>query len=208
MKRHLVTTALAVCSVGVTLVPCIGSRPWPRPIPPRPIPAFVCESLDSLPVGLTVVNGLPPVNSFQPPLMDIAAHPFAWASGVTTTAGQATTEAGGRAGGSGTEIRVNNIVLSVSIGFGQVMHAARIRFGEYGGNVNLSVDGVTANVADLASLNGKTMGGVTVSVPTGGFGNDMGVLELTGTMPDQAFGLGQFAIGGQELWIDDICYQP
>ncbi len=37
----------------------------------------------------------------------------------------------------------------------------------------------------------------------------MGVLELTGTMPDQAFGLGgQFAIGGQELWIDDICYQP
>ncbi len=135
MKRHLVTTALAVCSVGVTLVPCIGSRPWPRPIPPRPIPAFVCESLDSLPVGLTVVNGLPPVNSFQPPLMDIAAHPPSPgpAGGSPRRRARRPPRPGGRAGGSGTEIRVNNIVLSVSIGFGQVMHAARIRFGEYGG---------------------------------------------------------------------------
>lgn len=206
MKRHLVITALAICSVGVSLFPCNGGRPGPRPVPPSPPPPLVCESLNSLPPGMTVVNGIPPVNSFQPPLMDIAAHPFAWVSGVTTTSGQATTEVGGRAGGSGTEIHVNNIHLSVSIGFGQVMKAARITFGEYGGNVNLTVDGVTANVGDLASLNGTTMGGVIVSVPTGGFGNDMGVLELTGTMPDQAAGLGQFAIGGQELWIDDICY--
>jgi len=206
MRRHVVTAALAVCSVGVSLFPC-GPRPWPRPVPPPP-PPLVCESLDSLAPGLTVVNGAPPVNSFQPPLMDIAAHPFAWSSGITTASGQATTEAGGRAGGSGTEIHVNNIVLSVSIGFGQVMHAARIRFGEYGGNVNLSVNGAAANVPDLAKLNGVTLGGVAVSVPTGGFGNDMGVLELTGTMPDQPSGLGQLAIGGQELWIDDVCYTP
>ncbi len=206
MKRPLVTAVLAVCSVGASLVPCIGGRPWPRPVPPTPPPTLVCESLDSLPTGLTVVNGAPPVNSFQPPLMDIAAHPFTWSSGITTSSGLATTEGGGRAGGTGTEIHVNNIHLSVSIGFGQVMQSARLRFGEYGGNVNLSVNGVTANVPDLAKLNGATLGGVTVSVPTGGFGNDMGVLELTGTMPDQPSGLGQLAIGGQELWIDDICY--
>jgi hypothetical protein len=188
------------------LVACTNGGSGAAPAPSASASFATCESLDSLPAGKTVVNGPPPTNSYQPPLMDIAAHPFAWTSGTTTSSGQATTETGGRAGGSGTEIHVNNILLSVSIGFGQVMHAARIRFGEYGGNVNLSVNGVTRNVADLAPLNSTVVGGVTVTVPTGGFGNDKGVLELDGTMPDQPSGLGQFAIGGQELWIDGICF--
>jgi hypothetical protein len=102
--------------------------------------------LDSLPAGKTVVNGPPPTNSYQPPLMDIAAHPFTWTSGTTTSSEQAT-GVDGQAGG-GIEIHVNNILLSVSIGFGQVMHGARIRFGEYGGNVNLAVNGTTRNVAE------------------------------------------------------------
>ena len=181
-------------------------RPWPPWGPPIG-PAFAsCESLDSLPAGQVVTNSAPPTNSYQPPLLDIAAHPFTWWNGVSTSAGQATTGTAGKAGGSGTEIGVNNITLSISRGFGQVLKAVRIRFGEYGGNLNLEINGVSVNVDDFAKLNGKVIGGVAVSVPSGGFGNDHGVVEFTGTMPDQPSGLGQIAVGGQELWIDDICF--
>jgi hypothetical protein len=40
---------------------------------------------------------------------------------------------------------------------------------------------------------------VTVAV-VNGLGNDKGRLELTGTIDS-------FAVGGQELWIDDVCIE-
>jgi hypothetical protein len=139
--------------------------------------------------------------------MDIAAHPFTSSSGSTTANGEATTENTGKAGGSGVEIHVNNLVLSISRGFGQVLHKVRFSFGEYGGNINVSVNNNLANVDNFAALNSTVLGGANITVLSGGLGNDKGVIEFQGPMPDQNNGLGQLAVGGQELWIDDICFE-
>jgi hypothetical protein len=138
--------------------------------------------------------------------MDIAAHPFTSQSGTVTTSGKATTETGGKAGGSGVEISVNNMTLSVDRGFGQSLKAVRFSFGEYGGNLNLSVNNVFQNFDNFASINNTIVGGVAAHVKSGGSGNDKGVIEFVGNMPEQTGGLGQLAVGGQELWIDDICF--
>ncbi|WP_239341262.1 hypothetical protein [Frankia sp. CiP3] len=156
-----------------------------------------CESLDALTTGTTIKIAPPPKNSFQPPLMDIAAHPFTLTNGTTTSAGEARTENGGKAGGSNVEIRVNNLLLSIAVG--QAMQAVQISFGEYGGNLNLRINNTLQNFDNFSAMNGKTVGGVTIQVPSGGFGNDKGVLRLIGTIND-------LAVGGQELWIDNICF--
>jgi hypothetical protein len=174
---------------------------------PPAAPSFAtCESLDSLALGSRIVIGPPPINSFQPPTMDIAAHPFTWRNGTMTSNGYAEIQSAGRAGGSRNEMAVNNLLVSISVGFGQTLQAVRISFGEYGGNLNVSVNNAFRNFDDFAQINGTTIGGVQVSVPSGGLGNDLGQIEFVGTMTDQASGLGQLAVGGQELWIDDICF--
>src|SRR5262245_30004152 len=121
------TGTLAVVS-AVVLAAC-------TPTPP-PTPAMTCESLDTLTPGQQITaTAAPPGNSFQPPTMDIAAHPFTFASGTQTTGGFAKIETGLHAGGAGNEINVNNIMLSVSRGFGATLQKIRLSFGEYGGNL-------------------------------------------------------------------------
>src|ERR1700730_9617699 len=194
--KGLPSIALALCA----FVASCDRKPdasGPSPVATSPAPSAstqtTCESLDTLAVGVVVRIGPPPANSYQPPLMDIAAHLFTWANGSTTTNGGAKTENTGKAGGSGVEIAVNNLVLSISRGFGQVLHKVRFSFGEYGGNINVSVNNALANVDNFVALNNKVLGGVTVTVLSGGFGNDKGVIEFQGLMPDQNNGLGQLA---------------
>ena len=99
-----------------------------------------CESLDTLAVGVVTRIGPPPANSYQLPLTDIGAHPFTWANGSVTTKGEAKTESIEKAGGSGVEMAVKGLVLTISRGFGKILHGVRFSFGEYGGNVNVSVN--------------------------------------------------------------------
>ena len=61
---------------------------------------------------------------------------------------------------------------------------------------------LTNLITDMDKLNMKVM--VNLS---GGNGNDKGQVEFVGHMVDQAGGRGQLAVGGQELWIDDICFR-
>jgi hypothetical protein len=63
----------------------------------------------------------------------------------------------------------------------------------------MMVNGDFRNVANLVSLNGLTVGGVTVTVTaTAVGGNSYGIIVLDGVIKE-------FSIGGQELWLDDIC---
>jgi hypothetical protein len=174
---------------------------------PSPAPTTTCESLDTLTLGARAVVGVPPVNSFQPPTMDIGARPFTWANGMSTSTGFAEIQTGGKAGGSGKEMAVNNILVTFSVGFGQTLETLRFSFGEYGGNLNLWINNQFTNFNNFADIHGTTIGGVQVNVLSGGHGNDKGQVEFVGHMVDQAGGRGQLAVGGQELWIDDICFR-
>ena len=69
-------------------------------------------------------------------------------------------------------------------------------FGEFGGNLNLEINGDFRNFEDFAEIDGDTVGGVDVSI-VNGFGDDQGTLQLSGN-------ISSFSIGGQELWIDDV----
>ncbi|XOV72552.1 MAG: beta strand repeat-containing protein [Verrucomicrobiota bacterium] len=129
---------------------------------------------------------------------DVVASDFFFSSGSAFSGGFAEVENGGLAGYYGHEMEVNNINLEFTPTGASPMGLS-VMFGEYGGNINLSVNGVAANVANFIDLDGLTLGGAMLSVPTGGLGNDTGELRMTGAP------ITQFIIGGQELWIDHIC---
>ena len=80
-----------------------------------------------------------------------------------------------------------------------------LRFGEYGGNLNLRINNDFRNFRNFADVHGTTIGGVNVNVLSGGNGNDSGKIKFTGTIQDQG-NWGHLAIGGQEFWIDDLCW--
>lgn len=124
------------------------------------------------------------------------AQPFTWSNGQTTENGFAQVDAGGRAGGTGQELELNNINLNLT--FTTPQPQVTIQYGEFGGNVNLAVNGEFRNTGNFSTLNGATLGGVTVTVnQTAGTSNELGQIVLSGE-------ISQVALGGQELWIDNI----
>ena len=155
-----------------------------------------CEFLDILAVGVVIRIGLPPANSYQPLLIDIVARSLTWANGCATMNGEAKTENSGKADGPGAEIAASNLGLSIRRGFGQVLHRVRFSFGEYGGNINVSVNNTLANVDNFTALNKPGARPVTITVLSGGFCSDKGVIELQDPMPDQINGPGQ-SVGGR-----------
>ncbi len=128
----------------------------------------------------------------------ITAKPFQWSNGTWYSGGWTRVVNTGDAGGSGKEMWVNNINLD--FGFpGPLLSGLSLLFGEYGGNLNIEINGDFRNFENFVEINGDIIGGVSVSV-VNGLGNDMGSLTLKGT-------INQFAIGGQEFAIDDVQYQ-
>ncbi len=143
---------------------------------------------------------------------DIEARDFQWPNGTWHSGGFSQVDNNGLAGGSGNDMEVNNI----SLGFPVLKNlenifqeqrlptAVSLRFGEYGGNLNLDVNGDFANFEDFADVNGSQLGNVAV-LAVNGFGNDKGFLVLTGQI--EVALVETFTVGGQELWIDDVCIQ-
>ena len=115
--------------------------------------------------------------------------------------GEAIVEAGGLACSAGHELWTRNCRASFEFmaGPGPVQDLS-IQFGEYGGFVNVAVNGDLRIVPNLRALHGASVGGTTISVPTGGFGGDCGEMFITGTVTE-------FQIGGQELWIDCLRFE-
>jgi hypothetical protein len=150
-----------------------------------------CVDFEGLALAATYVVG----DVFLDSGAVVSAQPFVWSDGTPTSGGFAMAVNSGLAGGSGLEMAVNNINLAFD--FGGVLSGLFLRFGEYGGNLNIEVNGDFRNFEDFADIDGLTFGGTTVAV-TNGNGNDAGTLRLSGPLTE-------FALGGQELWIDDLC---
>ena len=133
---------IAICCAVMAFSSTVGCRSAPPTpsVPPSSL-TLTCESLDSLTLGSQIqVGAQPPNNSFQPPTMDIGVRSFTAGNGAVVSGGRAEIQNTGRAGGSQNEIAVNNVVIAISIGFGQTLTKVRFSFGEYGGNLDLSIN--------------------------------------------------------------------
>jgi hypothetical protein len=150
-----------------------------------------CVDFESLTLGTIYHVG----DVFMDAGVTITGTTFIAGGGIPITTGFAEVEDGGLAGGAAHELEVNNINLV--FGFPAPLSGLSLHFGEYGGNLNININGSFQNFANFSNINGMTIGGVHVSV-TNGLGNDKGVLILTGTIQT-------FSLGGQELWIDQLC---
>ncbi len=198
------TTAVPPGTVGptttvTTLLPDIPTTPPAPPdtepptttTMPAPAPAG-CASFEDLALGTVYVLG----DTFT-------------TNGVTVTVGEFFTggspfdnftevDNAGLAGGSGNEMEVNNVTLNFQLPPSPAGWS--VQFGEYGGEVNLAVNGdnVGVDAADFQDWNGAVFGGVEVQA-AGGLGTADGQLLLIGP------GVSVLTIGGQELWIDNVC---
>ena len=203
--RIAVLLSLSVAALALLAAPlacCPPPTPTATPTPtPTPTPGVTptatlppapgCVHFDPPPLGSTFNVG----DTLAEAGVHLTFGPFQWGNGQWTSSGFAEIGSAGLAGGMGKELMVNNIL--VSFDFGVPISSLSLRFGEYGGNLNIEINGDFRNFANFADINGATIGGSTVTV-TNGLGNDTGTLEVSGT-------IGAFSIGGQELWIDDVC---
>lgn len=108
--------------------------------------------------------------------------------------------------GAGRVLRVNNIDLDIDLS--ALAAPARqlvLRFADVGGSENLSVDGAPVPIhrGELVAAP-ATMGSAfvaTSAVPiTGGKAGALAVIDAGG-------GIGHVRVGGQELFLDDICWR-
>jgi hypothetical protein len=152
------------------------------------------SDFDDLALGTTYFVG----QTFTTNGIPVIVRPFQWSNGVWTNTGDATVVALGQAGGAWKEIAVNNVNLE--FGIDVPLTGLSLRFGEYGGNLNIQINGDFRNFEDFTEIDGLTIGGVQVSVVNGS-GDGTGILRLTGQIQ-------QFYVGGQEFFIDDLQTDP
>jgi hypothetical protein len=156
-----------------------------------PAPTGSCVDFEGLNPGNSYVVG----QAFVDSAVVVFVHPFEFSSGTIFSDGHARVDNQNLAGGSGLDVNANNVNLRFE--FAAPLAGLRFRFGEYGGNLNIRINGDFRNVANFIDINGLTIGGVAVSV-VNGLGNDAGWVRLSGPI----YG---FSVGGQELWLDDLC---
>ncbi|MCA9729008.1 MAG: hypothetical protein KC729_15050 [Candidatus Eisenbacteria bacterium] len=115
---------------------------------------------------------------------------------VLTAGGVATIGNGDASCQASKEIQLNNIMDDID--FGEQITWLALAYGEYGGNVNLRINGECRNSDNLSDFNGDLIGGVYVwAVDYGTPGQSCGTLYAVGNITE-------FAIGGQEFFIDNI----
>ncbi len=104
--------------------------------------------------------------------------------------------------GAGNEIFLANVNLGFDVGS---FDCVTLRFHDKGGNVNLIINNSVGNYKNFQDVN---LGGVNVSVALAPGGKQKGTIKLHGKFVKfnfQGKWLISFAIGGQELAIDDVC---
>jgi len=151
-----------------------------------------CVDFESLPPATDYVF----LDTFTDSGVPITVEAFQWSNGTWTTGNHARVDTRQMAGGTGKDINLNNVNLRFHLGKVGA-NALTVAVGEYGGNINMQVNGEFRNFENFPEIDSTMIGGTQVSV-AGGAQNQTGTVSLTGLVKS-------FSIGGQELWIDDVC---
>ena len=100
----------------------------------------------------------------------------------------------GYAPGAGNEIHVQN--ANVSFDFNCPLQEVKLSFSDYGGSVNMKLNGDWRAAKSFWAFHGLLFRGVTVTVT----GRDArGILILRGKIKE-------LLVGGRDLWINEIAY--
>ena len=156
-----------------------------------PAQAVLCIDMEDLISGTMYKSG----ETFSSTNVRITVAPFEWSNSEMTSNGIAYVTTNQQAGGFGVELQVNNVNLFIYPR--NPPSRVSLLFGEYGGNLNININGDLRNFENFADIDGLEIGGAKAYVLQG-FGNDKGYLQLSGAI--QSFG-----VGGQELSIDNVC---
>jgi hypothetical protein len=117
--------------------------------------------------------------------------------GSTTRAGSVEVMPGGQAGGSDLEANLRGATLAFD--FGITVTTVSLLFLDAGNTLNMEVNGDLQIFEDFLDVDGAVVGGVSVFVDQTSIGtNQQGKLRLSGAVTS-------FAVGGDELWIDEVC---
>lgn len=156
---------------------------------------FIFIDYEALPLGAPFTLG----NFCFEDGTKMTARQFKWLNGIDTFAGHYKADNNGMAGFAGQDLLINN--ARVNFDFPFVPEKVVIFYGEYGGNVNLKVNGVLRNVEDFIILDGTTVAGVDVYVTESAVpGGVQGIILLEGA-------INTLEIGGQEFFIDHVGFK-
>ncbi len=117
-------------------------------------------------------------------------------SGGGTGSGSVTVGTGGQADGGGNELVINNVNLS--LGYDYPLDGLALQYGEYGGNLNININGDFVNFENFVDIDKTQIGGTWIyTLDAGTPGQSSGALFVIGLIEG-------FEIGGQELTIDNV----
>ena len=161
------------------------------------LPVAPCVTFESQPAGARFEfedRTAPGYASLREAGLPLRIDLFEGSDGLSTWGALGRIEDGGVAGGSGKELKLEQASLVVDF---RSARGLSLRFAEGPGNVNLRVNDDIRNVEDLVALDGQVVGGIPLEIDAGPDGR-RGTLALAGPLE-------YFAIGGAQLWLDDIC---
>lgn len=149
---------------------------------------YSCIDFNDRNAGETILPG----TNFSSQQASLSVHPGPFANPKHLKINTAS-----HSGGSGLDARFNNVVADIS--FDRQPESIVLQFGDLGGSLYLSINDSILTPTDFVSLDGQTIAGVDIYVDaiTNGF-NWYGMMTLVGPVI-------QLSIGGQELWVDNIC---
>jgi hypothetical protein len=158
-----------------------------------------CITFDTLALGTRYVYN----DIISDPEGDLVVSEFRWGDGTAHHDGYAEVRDDMPFTGAKFSMFTNNMTLAVDAGS---LTCVKFDYCDKGGNVNLVIDNMVLNAQDLSELDGKTQSGISISVTSDQ--NNCGVVTLSGKFNLFNFQEQQmisFAIGGQELFVDNIC---
>jgi hypothetical protein len=210
ISRLLWVVGVLVIFMLLILAACTYGCPATTPCPPCATepPSGTCAGgtrFDDLVVG-SQVNV---VDTFTSSSLTIYALPFQWTNGSWTSNGFAEVR-DDMPSGTDNAMFLNN----ANLGFNLNASCIYITYCDMGGNINFIANGSEIAVPDMTDLNSVNIPGLTLNATPDAVNQECGVLEIKGTLELQQFQETKemyqitFAVGGQELFIDDVCPCP